>query len=79
MVSELRNRGYLRQGLVDGSHAERNVTNDLELWIPKTRILGGHDYANFNQRGVERAVLKAFGREPDRVFCDWSFIYYEVK
>lgn len=61
---------------VDGDHSYSAVKKDLELFCPKVKkqgIIAGHDYAN-DMPEVVSAVNDFFGRIPDIVFSDSSWI-----
>lgn len=64
---------------IDGDHRYESVKRDLELWTPVVKMGGfvaGHDYNDReNLAGVKRAVHDFFGREPDAVFQDTSWVY----
>lgn len=58
---------------IDANHEYQAVKKDLELYIPKTKLLiGGHDY-QFEWPGVVQAVNETVG-EPDRTYIDDSWI-----
>lgn len=60
---------------IDASHDYFDVEKDLELYLPKTKlIIGGHDYST-DHMGVIDAVNGKFGA-PDRIFEDSSWVKY---
>jgi cephalosporin hydroxylase len=58
---------------LDGDHREGAVLADLKVWVPKTEIIGGHDYGHRRFPGIRRAVDKMVGK-PDMVFPDNSWV-----
>jgi len=63
---------------IDGLHDYDSVLEDLQVWIPRTKIIAGHDYTNPKPNGVKKAVLETLG-QPDKIFKDWSFIFYDIR
>lgn len=64
---------------IDGSHFYDAVIQDIELArlaVKEGGYVAGHDYVKDDAVNTEvpKAVLEAFGREPDKVFEDTSWI-----
>jgi hypothetical protein len=59
---------------IDGNHEEPFVLQDIDLWLPKTRILlCGHDFGNPDWPGVTKAVQERFaGRFSNPVGLIWA-------
>lgn len=64
---------------IDGMHDYWSVYNDIkiaETVLKKGGWLAGHDYVKDDPSNTEvpKAVLELFGKEPDKVFSDTSWI-----
>lgn len=63
---------------VDGLHDYFSVKKDIEGSLPLVKSggwLAGHDYVKFSvATEVPKVVVELFGREPDKVFDDTSWI-----
>ena len=59
---------------IDGGHLEKQVTEDINTWLPKVKkggIIAGHDYDSY---GVQEAVINKFGS--NFITRNGSWIYY---
>jgi len=68
---------------IDALHTYEGCLDDILHWFPKVRsggFIGGHDYeipelhALDTFPGVEKAVRECFGKVPDRIFPDTSWL-----
>jgi hypothetical protein len=62
---------------IDGNHQYSSVSEDIITWLPKVKnkgILCGHDYY---WESVQRATFDIFGKEPDMLFEDSSWLYFK--
>ena len=59
---------------IDGDHTERGVTEDIDLWLPRTRrLLCGHDFGDPAWPAVEKVVRAKFpGRWTNPVGAIWA-------
>lgn len=60
---------------IDGNHQYSSVLEDIKIWYPKIKnggILAGHDY---NWDSVKRAIFDFFQKNPDKTFCDHSWVF----
>jgi predicted O-methyltransferase YrrM len=60
---------------IDGNHQYSSVKEDISIWIPKIKdggFLSGHDY---DWPSVKKAVIDILNKEPDKTFCDNSWVY----
>lgn len=65
---------------IDTVHTYDHCIKELSKLYSKCKInkygfrtIGGHDY---NQPGINKAVKEFFGRKPDNVYTDTSWVYY---
>lgn len=62
---------------IDTVHTEDHCTKELnalhQYCKSDPKIIGGHDY---NFPGVKNAVIKFFGKEPDKVYSEHSWVYH---
>lgn len=68
--------GSLDLVYVDADHSYETARRDIELFLPKLAphgVMAGHDYCPM-WPGVERAVRDVFGRAPDKLYSDYSWM-----
>lgn len=76
-AAEMFSDGSVDLVYLDAGHDEDSVLADLKAWKPKVRpggFLAGHDFGNKRCPGVELAVRKFFGCQPDVIYCDSSWM-----
>lgn len=59
---------------INAVHEEESVAEDIEAWLPKTRIIAGHDYSS-RWPGVMRAVDSAL---PKRKLKEGN-VWYKIR
>ena len=65
---------------IDGEHGYEAVKKDLTMCLPKLKnggMVAGHDYS-YKWKGVWQACDDIFDKQPDRVFLDSSWVFFNV-
>lgn len=66
--------GYFDFIYIDASHEYEDVSNDIKVWLPKTKnLIGGHDFVPETWPGVVKAVEETFERDV-MIFQDTSWL-----
>lgn len=66
---------------IDANHNHDPFQQDIDIWYPKVKIGGyicGHDCSD-KFPGVLQAIREVVGRDPDKIYCDTSWLIKKKK